>query len=81
MATPSPASSPSTSTTETRLQLANCLFRQFFAACFWHCRPDLIITEEMLPTVVRGLRNHGGREGLLAAARLTSLGESSDASR
>jgi hypothetical protein len=59
---------------ESRLELANRLFREFYASCFWHHRPDLVITEDLIPLVVQGLRSHGGRKGLLAAARLTSLG-------
>jgi hypothetical protein len=58
------------SNTTRRLELANQLFREFYAACFWHLRPDLVITEEQLPLVIRGLRTHGGRRGLVAAARL-----------
>jgi hypothetical protein len=70
-----------TPTPETRLELANRLFREFYASCFWHCPPDLLITEDRLPLVVKGLRAHGGRKGLLAAARLISLGAPSDACR
>jgi hypothetical protein len=55
---------------EERLELANRLFREYYAACFWHLKPDLRITEEMMPIVVKGLRSHGGRAGALAAARL-----------
>jgi hypothetical protein len=66
---------PSAKPAETRLELANRLFREHYARCFWHCRPDLRITEETIPLVVKGLREHGGRRGLLAAAQLLSLGE------
>ena len=64
-------------TAEERLELARRLFREFYSFCFWHCRPDLLITEEKIPLVVEGLRRHGGRRGLLVAARLTSPGEPS----
>jgi len=53
-----------------RLELASRLFREYYAACFWHLKPDLRVTEEMIPIVVKGLRTHGGRRGALAAARL-----------
>jgi len=56
-----------------RLQLANRLFREYYTACFWHLKPDLTITEETLPLVIKGLRTHGGRAGMLATAEL--LGE------
>ncbi len=63
-----------TPTAESRLELANRLFREYYASCFWHCRPDLSITEAHIPLVVDGLRRHGGRKGLLAAARLVPPG-------
>jgi hypothetical protein len=67
-----------TRTVEARCELANRLFREFYASCFWHYRPDLSITEESVPLVIRGLRRHGGKKGLLAAAQLTSFGVRSD---
>ena len=68
-------------TVEARRELANRLFREFYSSCFWHHRPDLLITEENIPLVIQGLRSHGGKKGLLAAAQLLSLGASSDACR
>ena len=53
-----------------RLRLANELFRQYYVLCFWHLKPDLIVTEKTLPIVIKGLRLHGGRRGMLAAARI-----------
>jgi hypothetical protein len=58
---------------DSRLELAKSLFREYYSQCFWHCRPDLPITEARIPLVVKGLQTHGGRKGLLAAARLTAL--------
>jgi hypothetical protein len=52
------------------VDLANRLFREFYTTCFWHLKPDLVVTEALLPLIVKGLRTHGGRRGLLAAARL-----------
>lgn len=54
-----------------RLGLANRLFHEFYASCFWHLRPDLTITEAKIPLVVKGLRSHGGKRGLELAAQLT----------
>jgi hypothetical protein len=59
-------------TADSRLELAKSLFRKYYSQCFWHYRPDLSITEAQIPLVVQGLRMNGGREGLLAAARLTA---------
>jgi hypothetical protein len=56
--------------TAERLELANQLFREYYAACFWHLRPDLTVTEELLPQIVKGLRTYGGRRGALEADRL-----------
>jgi hypothetical protein len=57
----------------TRLELANQLFREFYAACFWHMKPDLVVTEELLPLIIKGLQTHGGRRGILAAEKLKKL--------
>jgi hypothetical protein len=61
-----------TQTADSRLELAKRLFRKYYSQCFWHYRPDLPITEARIPLVAKGLRTHGGRAGLLAAARLTA---------
>lgn len=53
-----------------RLELAQRLFREYFASCFWHWKPDLMITDVMIPMIVKGLCTHGGRKGMLAAAQL-----------
>lgn len=53
-----------------RLELANRLFREYHTRCFWHRPPDLVITEDLLPLVVRGLRKHGGRAGFILAGKL-----------
>jgi hypothetical protein len=57
---------------ESRLELARRLDREFYAVCFWHLKPDLVATEETIPVIVRGLRIHGGRRGLMAAAEASS---------
>lgn len=66
---------------ESKIELARRLYREFFAACFWHLKPDLLVTEEMIPIIVRGLRTYGGRRGFLAAAQLEQSEVSSDACR
>ncbi len=53
-----------------KLKLAQELFRAYYARCFWHLRPDLEITESTIPLLVSGLRKHGDRAGMLAAAQL-----------
>ncbi len=60
-------------TADSRLELARRLFRECYSQYFWHCRPDLPITEARIPMAAKGLRTHGGRKGQLAAAYL-SLG-------
>ena len=59
-----------TSATPAKLELANQLFQEFYAACFWHMKPDLQVTEALLPLIIRGLRTYGGHRGALAADRL-----------
>jgi hypothetical protein len=66
---------------ESRIELAQRLYHDFYAACFWHLKPDLVVTEDMIPIIVRGLRAHGGRRGFLAAARLEQWEVSSDECR
>jgi hypothetical protein len=53
-----------------RLQRANQLYREFHTQCFWHAPRDLVITEELVPFVVKGLRTHGGRRGYMLAGKL-----------
>lgn len=57
-------------TLDERLELANQLYRRFHAQCFWHSPRDLVITEELIPFVVKGLRTYGGRQGFLLSADL-----------
>lgn len=51
-------------------ELAQQLFREFYAQCFWHWKPDLQVTDDVVPRIIDGLKRHGGRKGLLAAAQL-----------
>ena len=53
-----------------RLELANQLFREFRTSCFWYMKPDLVVTEALIPSIIKGLRTHGGRRGMLLAAKL-----------
>ncbi len=50
--------------------LANRLYREFYTTYFWHMKPDLVVTEAMIPAIVKGLRTSGDRRGMLAAAEL-----------
>jgi len=53
-----------------RLALARTALRDYHARCFWFMRSDLEPTLEDLPEIARGLRLHGGRQGVLLAAQL-----------
>jgi hypothetical protein len=53
-----------------RLELANLLYREFRNRCFWHSPPDLVITEDLIPFVMKGLRTHGGHRGFKLAGKL-----------
>jgi hypothetical protein len=55
-----------------RLELANLLYREFQSRCFWHSPRDLVITEDLIPFVVKGLRTHGGHRGFKLAGKLQS---------
>lgn len=60
-----------------RLELANLLYREFQNRCFWHSPRDLVITEELIPFVVKGLRTYGGHRGFKLAGKLQSSGATS----
>jgi hypothetical protein len=55
---------------ERRLELARQAFRDFYAQCFWSADPALVVEEQHIPFVVRGLRLHGGHKGYRLAAQL-----------
>jgi hypothetical protein len=57
--------------TTDKIERANSLFQEFYTSCFWHMKPDLVVTKAMIPVIVKGLRTYGGRRGMLAAAELT----------
>jgi hypothetical protein len=57
-------------TRERRLELARKAFKEFYAQCFWSYREDAEITEEKIPFVIRGLREHGGLAGYRIATEL-----------
>ena len=61
---------PDNANIQQKLALAQQFFHEFYAACFWHMRPDLVVTEAMLPLILKGLKHHGGHKGLRAAAQL-----------
>lgn len=52
------------------LELANRLFREFHTQCFWHSPHDLVITDDLIPFVARGLRTYGGGNGFKLAGEL-----------
>jgi len=58
-----------------RVMLANQLFCEFHTRCFWHSPRDLVITEDLIPFVVKGLRTHGGHRGFMLAATLQRTAE------
>jgi len=65
-----PQSISTPTTLNERLELANLLYREFQNRCFWHSPRDLVITEELIPFVVKGLRTYGGHRGFQLAAKL-----------
>jgi hypothetical protein len=70
---PTPAIETPPSPSE-RLELANQLFREFHTRCFWHSPRDLVITEDLIPFVVKGLRRNGGHRGFKLAGKLQPKG-------
>jgi len=58
-----------------RVQRAQQLFREFYAICFWHWNTNLLVTKDNLPSIIHGLKVHGGKRGLQAAQALMSEDE------
>ena len=46
------------------------IFKQYYAQCFWHYSPDLIIDSSNFELVINGLKKYGGRKGILLAEEL-----------
>jgi hypothetical protein len=57
-------------TTPAQRDLAQKLFQEFRAQCFWHSPVDLQISHDLIPFVAEGLRKHGGRAGFVMAEKL-----------
>lgn len=55
---------------ESRLEIAQRAFREFYAQCFWSYRPDAEITEADIPWIIRELRHYGGAKGYRVVAEL-----------
>ena len=53
-----------------RLREARRAFATFYSPCFWYLRENMTITLADVPEIVRGLRQNGGRQGFLLAAKL-----------
>lgn len=62
--------SPEAARNMIRVRETRRAFHTFHAQCFWHMRDDTKITMADVPEIVRGLRQNGGRQGFLLAARL-----------
>jgi len=65
-----PTTIPIPRSKEERLELANQLYREFYARCFWHSPRELVITEDLIPFVIKGLRSQGGRQGFILSGKL-----------
>jgi hypothetical protein len=65
--------------TAEKLALANRHCREFRSLCFWHSPPDLVVTEDLIPFVIKGLRGHGGHRGFRLAAEFERGAESTEA--
>ena len=53
-----------------RLREARRAYRRFRSQCFWYMKEDMDVTLADVPKIVRGLRQNGGRQGFLLAAKL-----------
>jgi len=62
--------SPEDARNMVRVREARRALRCFYPQCFWYLRPDLRVTLADVPEIARGLRQNGGRQGFLLAAKL-----------
>ncbi|NLB66783.1 MAG: hypothetical protein GX803_09975 [Lentisphaerae bacterium] len=53
-----------------RLREARRAYRRYHARCFWYMKEDLAITLRDIPMIAKGLRQHGGWEGMRLAEKL-----------
>lgn len=53
-----------------RVALAQQLFDEFYAQCFWHIPRGFRVRAVDVETIIKGLRTYGGRRGFLSAALL-----------
>ena len=53
-----------------KLKPSGKILRDFHVQCFWYLREELELKPSDLDEIVRGLRQNGGRRGLLLAAKL-----------
>jgi hypothetical protein len=53
-----------------RIREARRAFNTYHAQCFWYMREDLKVTLNDIPEIARGLRQNGGRQGFILAAKL-----------
>jgi hypothetical protein len=58
---------------EQRLLVAQKAFRDFYAQCFWSYDPQLTVTEDLVPLIIRELRLNGGHKGYRIVAELHRL--------
>jgi hypothetical protein len=67
---PMPRPTVQEATAPDKVELARRLYKEFYVRCFWHMDANLDVQEATIPLIVKGLKTHGGRRGLLAAAEL-----------
>ena len=70
MSTTQTPTDPTPLTRSEALALANQLYREYHTRCFWHSPRDLVVTDELIPFVAKGLRTHGGRRGFILSGKL-----------
>lgn len=62
--------SPDDARNMVRLREARRAFRIFYSQCFWYMSENMNVTLADVPEIARGLRQNGGRQGFLLAAKL-----------
>lgn len=54
-------------------------FEQYRTQCFWFMNPRLVVTEETLPRIIKGLLSHGDRRAYVLGRQLAEAARTSQA--
>ncbi|MSU79236.1 MAG: hypothetical protein EXS16_14235 [Gemmataceae bacterium] len=57
------------------LELAQRLYLEYYAMCFWHMKPDLVVNQDAIPAVLKGFTNFWPTPRVVRCGRTCGDGE------